>query len=134
MDLHIHTQGRFNNRTVCTLYRIMVMATSVVGVMKREILCLEQDSNPHLWHSRPHRLPDVPTIPTSTYLCGSLPQSSVQTTTLDIQLRYRCKSLSISCCIEKLFSIFLSKPFEEFDMYANINLESLHFKFYFKLK
>ena len=28
------------------------------------------------------RLPDVTTIPTPTYLCSSLPQRSVQTTTL----------------------------------------------------
>ena len=32
--LHTHTQGRFNNRTALSLYRIIVMATSVVGVMK----------------------------------------------------------------------------------------------------
>ena len=33
MALHIHTQGRFNNHTVYSFYRIMVMSTSVVGVM-----------------------------------------------------------------------------------------------------
>ena len=32
--LYIHTQGRFNNHTVHSLYRIMVTETSVVGVMK----------------------------------------------------------------------------------------------------
>ena len=31
MALHIHTQGRFNNHS---LYRIMVMVTNVMGVMK----------------------------------------------------------------------------------------------------
>ena len=36
MALHIHTQGRFNNHTVHSLYRIMVMTTSVIGVMKME--------------------------------------------------------------------------------------------------
>ena len=30
----LYTQGRFNNHTVHSLYRIMVTATSVVGVMK----------------------------------------------------------------------------------------------------
>ena len=30
----LHTQGRFNNHTVHSLYSIMVMETSVVGVMK----------------------------------------------------------------------------------------------------
>ena len=34
MALHIYTQGRFNNYTACSLYRIMVMATSVMSVMK----------------------------------------------------------------------------------------------------
>ena len=32
--LHTHTQGRFKNHTACSLYRILVIATSVVGVMK----------------------------------------------------------------------------------------------------
>ena len=32
--LHIHIKGRFNNHTVHGLYRIMVMANSVMGVMK----------------------------------------------------------------------------------------------------
>ena len=34
MALHIHSQGRFNNHTVCSLYRILVMETDVMGVMK----------------------------------------------------------------------------------------------------
>ena len=34
MALDIHIQSRFNNHTACRLYRILVMATSVVGVMK----------------------------------------------------------------------------------------------------
>ena len=34
ISLHIHTQGRFNNHTVNSLYRTVVMATSVVGLMK----------------------------------------------------------------------------------------------------
>ena len=34
MALHIHTQGRFNNHTACSLYMIMVMAPGVFGVMK----------------------------------------------------------------------------------------------------
>ena len=32
--IHIHTQGRFNNPTAHNLYRIMVMETSVIGVVK----------------------------------------------------------------------------------------------------
>ena len=34
MVLHLHTQSRLNNHTVCKLYRIMVMATSVIGLMQ----------------------------------------------------------------------------------------------------
>ena len=34
MAIHIHRQGGFNNHTTHSLYRIMVTATSVVGVMK----------------------------------------------------------------------------------------------------
>ena len=32
--IYIYTQGRFNNYTVHILYRIIITATSVVGVMK----------------------------------------------------------------------------------------------------
>ena len=32
--IYIHIQGRFNNHTACSFYRIMVMATIVVGVTK----------------------------------------------------------------------------------------------------
>ena len=34
MALDIHIQSRFNNHTACSLYRILVMETSVVGLMK----------------------------------------------------------------------------------------------------
>ena len=34
MALHIHTQSRFNNYTAHRLYRILIIATSVMGVMK----------------------------------------------------------------------------------------------------
>ena len=34
MVLHIHTQGRFNDHTACSLYRIMVTATGGMGVTK----------------------------------------------------------------------------------------------------
>ena len=32
--IHINTWGMFNNHTACSLYGTMVMATSVMGVMK----------------------------------------------------------------------------------------------------
>ena len=54
MILHIHTQGRFTNHTVRSLDRIVVMATSVEGVMAMGNIVLQSGkSNPHLWHSRP---------------------------------------------------------------------------------
>ena len=34
MTLHMDTQGRFNNQTTCSLHSIMVMATSVMRMMK----------------------------------------------------------------------------------------------------
>ena len=34
MALHMHTQGRLNNHAARSLYRIMVMATSVVDMTK----------------------------------------------------------------------------------------------------
>ena len=34
MTLHTHIQGRFNNYTLCILYRILVTATSVMAVTK----------------------------------------------------------------------------------------------------
>ena len=56
MALHIHTLGRFNNHTAHSLYRVMVTATRVVGVMKMGNiivikLYLERGLNPHLYHS-----------------------------------------------------------------------------------
>ena len=46
MTLHILTQGRFNNHTVCSLYRIMVKATSVMGVMKMVNIVLRTGIEP----------------------------------------------------------------------------------------
>ena len=34
MTLYIHRQGRFNNHAAHSLYKIMVLASSVMGVMK----------------------------------------------------------------------------------------------------
>ena len=70
---------------------------------KWETLCLEWNSNPHLWHSVSsvpplhNRLPDVTTIPTPTCLCGSLPQRSVQTATL--LLLFHWLSIAVKCSI-----------------------------------
>ena len=76
MALHIHGQGRFNNHTAHSLYRIMVMATSVIGVMKMGNTMPSVGIEPTslaLWDSvltiRPPRLPAVTTLPTSTCVC-----------------------------------------------------------------
>ena len=88
MALHIHTQGRFNNHTACSLYRIMVTAISVVGVMKMgnigprawlEFRSLAFRASVLLHHIG---FPDITSIPTPTCLGNSFPQRSVQTTTL----------------------------------------------------
>ena len=50
---YIHTQGMFDNHTVFSLYRILVIAPVSWVWWKLEILYLEWGSNPHLWHFRP---------------------------------------------------------------------------------
>ena len=89
MALHIHPQGRFNNHTAHNLYMIMFMAISVVGVMKMGNIVHRVGIKPTSLEFRasvttitPCRLPDVATIPTPNCLCSSLPQRSMQTTTL----------------------------------------------------
>ena len=78
MALHIHTQGSFSNHTVCSLYMIMTMVLSVMGVTK---MCntvhrvgLELTSLV-FWASMlpfPHvGSPDITTIPTPTCLYNS---------------------------------------------------------------
>ena len=87
--LHIHTQDRFNNHTLHSLYRIMVMATNDVGVMKMGNSVSRAGIKPIslvFWAMvlpfTQHRLPDVTSIPMPTCLCSSLPQRSGQTTTI----------------------------------------------------
>ena len=53
MIIHIHRQGRFNNHAVHCLYRNLVMTPVSWVWWKWEILCLEWDSNSHLWHPGP---------------------------------------------------------------------------------
>ena len=71
------TQSRINNHTA---HRSWSWQPVSRVWQKWEILCLEWELDQHLWHSRPHRLHDVTTIPTPTCLCSSLPHNSVQTT------------------------------------------------------
>ena len=86
MVLHIHTQGRINNHTVHSLYRIMVMATSVMGLTKMGNIVPSTGLEPTSLAFRANVLPlqvgfpDVTTIPMYTCLCSFLPQKSVQTT------------------------------------------------------
>ena len=83
--LHIHTQGRFKNHTAHSLYRIMVTATGVMGVMKVGNIVPRvglKPTSPAFWVSvlpLHHSLPDVTHTMPSLY--SSLPQRSVQTNT-----------------------------------------------------
>ena len=85
----MHTQGRFINHTVCSLYRIMGTATSVVEGMNTEDIAPRAGIEPtylafqaNVLMITPPRLPDVTTIPTPTCLYGSFLEKSVQTTTV----------------------------------------------------
>ena len=67
----LYTQGRFNNHTECSLYRIMVMATSVRGEMNMGNCVPRPGIEPtylaflaNFATISPHRLPDVTGIPT----------------------------------------------------------------------
>ena len=91
MALHIHTQGKFLNHTACSLYRIMVMAISVVGVMKIGNIMPRAGLKPTSLELRVSVLslhqegfPNVTAIPMPTCLQSSLSQRSVQTTTLSL--------------------------------------------------
>ena len=71
------------------MHRILVTATSVMGVMKMGKMVPRVGFKPTFLTFRANVLPlhhigfpNVTTIPTPTCLSGSLPQMSVQTTTL----------------------------------------------------
>ena len=75
VTLHIQTQGKFNNYTARSLYRITVMANSVVGVMKMRNMVPRVGIKPTSLAFRasvltitPLRLPDGTTLPTHTRL------------------------------------------------------------------
>ena len=87
---YTYTQGRYNNHTERSLYRIIIMATSVVCVIKMGNIVPRAGTKPTSLAFQPSvlalhhgSLPDVTTIPTPTCLCITLPQMSMQTTTLD---------------------------------------------------
>ena len=50
MTLHFHIQGKFNDHTECSLYRIHGHSTSVMAVMKMGNIVPKVA---HLWHSGP---------------------------------------------------------------------------------
>ena len=70
MALHIQTQGRFNNYTAHSVYRIMVKTTGVMGAMQMGNIVprVGIEPTPLAFHasvlpcSIPCRLPDVTTI------------------------------------------------------------------------
>ena len=82
MALHIH---RFNKHTVCSLSRQpdfmgMMKMGNIVPRAGLELRYLAFQAS--VLTIIPRRLPDATTIPMSTCLCSSLPQRSVQTTTI----------------------------------------------------
>ena len=86
MALHIHTRGRFNNHIAHSLYRIMVTATSVVGVTKMGTTVPRMGIEPKslsFWTSV-LQLHDIGSLMSPLYLTlclfSSLPQRSGHTT------------------------------------------------------
>ena len=84
MTLHLHSQGRLNNHAICNLDRVMVTESSVMGE-KMGIIVPRVGIEPTTFAFRasvltirPRRSPDVITLSTPTYLCGSVPKRSVQ--------------------------------------------------------
>ena len=77
MDLtYIHRQCMFENHTTCSLYRIMVMVTRVMDVIKMGNIAHRAGIEPislAFWASVltiiPRRLPDVSMLPTPSCLC-----------------------------------------------------------------
>ena len=91
----INTVPRAGVKPTSLVFRTSALPLHHIGSLIWEILGLEWDSNPHLWHSRPvcstitphmlpcygvkqqqankYMLPDVTTISTPTCLCSSLP-------------------------------------------------------------
>ena len=90
MALHIHTRARLSNYTPCSLHRILVMATSTFRWLKWEILCIQRNRTHTLTFLVSvlplHHigLPDVTPLFMPACLCDSLPERSVQTTTICI--------------------------------------------------
>ena len=89
MTIHIHTQGRFNKHTACSLYRILVMEPNVVRGVKMGNIAPGAGMEPRslAFLSRvltitPHWLLDVTIQLTPTCICSSLVKKSVQTTTI----------------------------------------------------
>ena len=89
--LHLHTQGRFNNHTAHSFYRIMVMAMIVVDRIKMGNIMRRAGTKATavafqagVLTKKPPRLPDVTTLPMPVCLCScsSLPDMAVQSTTI----------------------------------------------------
>ena len=97
MALHMqHTQGRFNNHTTPSLYRIMVTATSIVGATKIGITVPREGLGPTSLAFWASVLPlhHIGSLLSQLYpcppvcVCGSLPLRSVQTTTILMIIDY----------------------------------------------
>ena len=85
MHIRIHKQGRCNDYTAHSLYRILVMEPLLLGVMKREYIVPRAGSKPNSLEFQTSVLTisppaaHAPTLLTPNCLCGFLPDESVQT-------------------------------------------------------
>ena len=87
--LHIHKKGRFKKHAICSLYRILLTAPVSWRVVKLGNIVARVGIEPTSLRFQANvltitsaGLPDITTPATPTYLYGSLPERSVQTTTL----------------------------------------------------
>ena len=96
MTIDIQRQCRFNNHTTLSLYRIMVIGVMNIGNIAPtagiEPISLAFQAS--VLTMAPPRLPDLANLPTRIFLCGSLPERSVQTTTVLYQTALNCPERS----------------------------------------
>ena len=91
---YTHTQGRFIDHTIHSLYRILYMATSVMKMESIVPRAGMESSFLAFWASvltfTTPRPPDVTMLPTPVCLCWSLPHRPVQTTIMAYVNGHNC--------------------------------------------
>ena len=115
----LHTQNRFNNHTVHSLYRIVITATSLVGMMKMGNIVARVGIKPtslalcvSVLIIIPPRLPDITILPTSTCLWDTREVSAHY---------YSSASLWTTSCLSKCWSIYVPAP-----THTSTNTHSCH--------